>query len=84
MSDFVIIALSDERRAQMQKTAAELDKFWKDINLILESSQDKSLLQNIARLKYCIEKDPPLKSWFEIEARVIFNLLIYLFLPISI
>jgi hypothetical protein len=64
------LALSEERQAQMQKTSNELENFWRDINMVLENSNDKSILQNIARLKYKVEKDPIIKSWFELDPRV--------------
>ncbi len=54
----------------MKKTANELENFWRDINMVLENSNDKSILQNIARLKYTVDKDPEIKSWFELEPRV--------------
>ena len=54
----------------MQKTSKELEAFWRDINMVLEKSSDKSLLQNIARIKYIVDKNPDLKSWFELEPRV--------------
>ncbi len=62
--------MSEERQAQMQKTANELQTFWRDINMILDKSSDKSILQNIARVKYIVDKSPELKSWFELEPRV--------------
>ena len=65
------LALSEERQAQMQKTTIELENFWRGINMILESSNDKSVLQNVARLKYTVEQNPNIKSWFELEPRVI-------------
>jgi hypothetical protein len=54
----------------MQKSNGFLDTFWKEINGILEKSSDRSMLQNIARLRYVVKSDPSIKSWFELEARV--------------
>ena len=56
----------------MQKTAKELQTFWRDINMVLDKSSDKSILQNIARIKYIVDKNPVIKSWFELEPRVTF------------
>ena len=48
----------------------DLEKFWNEINQVLEKSTDDKLLQHIARIKFILKESPKLKSWFEIEARV--------------
>lgn len=56
----------------MNKTKAQLEKYWSEVNQLLERVDDKfKLRQHIARLKYNLKKDPEIKSWFEVEKRVI-------------
>lgn len=65
-------ALSEERKAYLAKTKSDLEKFWQDTNALLEKPQDK-LIQHIARLKLGLKQDPELKSWFDLEAKVIYS-----------
>jgi hypothetical protein len=67
---FQFLAQVDEKTAVMQRATGLLDQFWKDVNVVLEKSSDRSMLQNIARLRYVVKSDPEIKSWFELEARV--------------
>ncbi len=65
--------ISKEKQIYMTKVKADLELFWKDINQIIEKIDDRKLIQNVARLKFNVKKDPEIKSWFETEIRVIFN-----------
>ena len=68
---FQLKALSEERQIQLKKTKAILEKYWIDVNHLLETVDDRlKLRQHIARLKYNLQKDPAIKSWFEVEKRV--------------
>ena len=63
--------ISKEKEEKLGKVRTELETFWNDINQILEKAIDgKLLLQDVARLKFNVQKDPPIKSWFETELRV--------------
>lgn len=65
------IGISKEKEEKLVKVRTELDTFWKEINQILEEAIDgKLLLQDVARLKFNVQKDPAIKSWFETELRV--------------
>jgi hypothetical protein len=67
------LALSQERQSQLNNTKQELEKFWLNVNKLLEKPDNKKpMLQNIARFKFNLNHDPQLKSWFELEARVTF------------
>jgi hypothetical protein len=54
----------------LNKTTEELRKFWSEIAGIFDKSNDKVMLQQIARLKYFLRRDPELASWFNVELRV--------------
>ena len=43
------------------------------MNTILEKPEAKKLIQNIARSKLSLKKDPNIRSWFELEARAEFS-----------
>lgn len=62
-------ALSEERQAYYAKVKQDLEKFWIEINKVLEKPDDK-LLQHVARIKFILRESPAFKSWFDIEARV--------------
>jgi hypothetical protein len=63
-------ALGEQRRAYYEKLKLDLDKYWREVNAILEKSLDKQLIQQIARIKFNLKYDPQFRSWFEIELRV--------------
>ncbi len=63
--------ISKEKQTYMAKVRADLELFWKDINQVIEKIDDRKLIQNVARLKFNIRKDPQIKSWYETEMRVI-------------
>lgn len=50
-----------------------MENFWSNVNHIIERSETKKLIQNIARSKLSLKNDPRLKSWFELEARAEFS-----------
>lgn len=55
----------------MNKTRSILERYWSEVNQLLERVDDKQKLrQHIARIKYNLKKDAPIKSWFEVEKRV--------------
>jgi hypothetical protein len=62
--------ISKEKQTYMAKVRADLELFWKDINQVIEKIDDRKLIQNVARLKFNIRKDPQIKSWYETEMRV--------------
>lgn len=65
-----IDALSDERQSHLNKLRYDIERFWSEVNKILEKPEDKKMLQHIARLKYTLKHEPELKSWFDLDARV--------------
>lgn len=65
--------LNEERQNHLNKTKAFLERYWSEVNHLLERVDDKlKLRQHIARLKYNLKRDPQIKSWFEVERRVLF------------
>jgi hypothetical protein len=62
--------LSVERQNQLNKVHNELEKFWNEINELLEKADNRSLLQHTARLRFNLKYDPSIKSWFDIDNRV--------------
>ncbi len=68
-----VAALSEERQAYFNKISVELENFWQNINKVLEKPDDKTL-QHVARIKFLLKENPNLKSWFDLEARVKFQL----------
>ena len=75
------IVLSEERNAGFRKLKAELDKFWSEVDAVLEKPvggggggdptlESKSILQHIAKCKISLKHDPQVKNWFDIEPRV--------------
>ena len=54
----------------LDKVRQDLEKFWDDVNPIMEKNENKPMIQNIARAKFSLRNDPQLKSWFELDARV--------------
>ena len=54
----------------LDKIRHDLEKFWDDVNPIMEKNENKQMIQNIARTKFSLRNDPQLKSWFELDARV--------------
>ena len=63
--------ISREKQMYLSKVKTDLEIFWKDINQIIEKIDDRQLIQNVARLKFNVKRDPYIKSWFETEMRVI-------------
>lgn len=62
--------MSEQKKIYFQKLKNELDNYWIEVNSIMEKSIDKPLVQNMARIKLNLKKDPEMKSWFDIESRV--------------
>lgn len=63
----------DQKKVHYENLKNELDKFWTESNKIIEKRLERPLIQNIARLKLNLKKDPEFKSWFEIEKRNSFS-----------
>jgi len=66
-----LLALNEQRRAYFENLKFDLDKFWLEANSIMEKALDKPLVQHMARMRLNLKQDPKMKSWFDIEARVI-------------
>lgn len=63
--------LSELKKSYYVKLNDELTKYWSEIGTILEKSIDKQLIQHMANLKFHLKSSPNMKSWFEIDPRVI-------------
>ena len=68
---FLLLALSEERQHQLNRTKSILERYWSEMNQLLERVDDRQKLrQHIARIKYNLKRDAPIRSWFEVEKRV--------------
>ena len=67
---FISVAAEEEAKKVAHKQKKELNRFWKDIYLILQGAPQTSKLQDVACLDYIVKEDIFSKSLEDNEAKV--------------